>query len=80
MTQRHKRRPELRDREIARLLSEAHRAHDQVTDTLRYLTPQDRHYRGLLALHEAIGVALLEITGEEAPWVRIGPGRMPGLP
>ena len=77
MTRRHKRRSELRDREIATLLSDAQRAHNQITQTLRHLRPQDRHYCGLLALHDAIGVALLEITGEEAPWVRIGPGRMP---
>lgn len=77
MTRRHKRRSELRDREIAQLLSEAQRAHNQITETLRHLKPQDRHYKGLQALHDAIAVALLEITGEEAPWVRIGPGRMP---
>lgn len=77
MARRDNHRSELRSDEIAQLLSEAQRAHDQITWTMRFLKPQDRHYRGLLALHDAIGIALLEITGEEAPWMRIGPGRMP---
>jgi hypothetical protein len=74
---RHKRRSELRDHEIARLVAEANRAHSQITDMLRHLTPQDRHYKGLLGLHNAIASALLEITGEEAPWCHVGPGVMP---
>ncbi|MAY61552.1 MAG: hypothetical protein CML29_05015 [Rhizobiales bacterium] len=77
MTRRNKRRSELREGEIAKLLSEAQRAHNQITWTMRSLKPQERHYKAILALHDAIGIALLEITGEEAPWVRIGPGRMP---
>tara|TARA_R100000365_G_C2702908_1_gene40813 strand:+ start:170 stop:406 length:237 start_codon:yes stop_codon:yes gene_type:complete len=77
MTRRNKRRSELREGEIAKLLSEAQRAHNQITWTMRSLKPQERHYKVILALHDAIGIALLEITGEEAPWVRIGPGRMP---
>lgn len=41
------------------------------------LKPTHSHYHALQQLHEALLRSVQDVTGREAYWCRVGPGRMP---
>lgn len=73
---RHRRRNAFLDFEVKELERITARLHRDLTPLLIALSPTCPQYRAILRLHEAMLDTVKEVTGQEAEWCRIGPGRM----
>jgi len=72
---RHKRLREIVD--IAGFVTEATAMHEILIGYLRKLETNGIHYRSLSDLHDALLKAIRDVTGEEVPWMRTPPDKMP---
>ena len=75
---RHRRRRQLTDDEVAAFERAVTAFHAGLTKGLIALSPASPQYRALARLHAALLAAMVEVTGREAAWCVVGPGRMPG--
>lgn len=73
---RHRRRKALSEFEINDLERIAARLHADLAPLLIALSPLSPQYQAIQRLHQAMLDAVKEVTGEEAGWCRVGPGRM----
>jgi len=75
---RHRRRAILSAHEIAQFERDTAAFHTQLNRYFIALKPTHPQYKSLRILHEALLQAVKDVTGHEAYWCRVGPGRMPG--
>lgn len=73
---RHRRRKALSEVEIKELERIAARLHADLTPLLIALSPVSPQYQAIQRLHQAMLDTVKDVTGQEAEWCRIGPGRM----
>ena len=72
---RHKRLREIVD--VPGFVAEATAMHETIIGYLRKLETNGVHYRSLSDLHDALLKAIRDVTGEEVPWMRTPPDKMP---
>lgn len=69
MASRHRKRKDMSPAEVERFLTAATALHHAIVDPR--ISVLGEHYRAKSDLHEALKKAIVEITGKQAPWIRM---------
>lgn len=71
MARRHKRRPELTETELQDFVTASTAFHKSLREPMFNLAVTGEQYAALSRLHRALVTAIIEVTGEDPPWMRL---------